>query len=1034
MRKDSLLLFAAASLLCGQAFAQVTPSMNEWHDLSVNEINRYQAHASFFPFESAAAADGADITKSSNYVSLEGTWKFNWVANASERPTDFYREDLDDSSWGKMEVPGIWELNGYGDPEYVNSGFAWKGHFNGLPPEVPIKDNHVGSYRKEITIPSSWDGRKVIAHFGSVTSNIYLYVNGRFVGYSEDSKLAAEFDVTPYLRKGKNLFAFQVFRWCDGSWCEDQDFWRLSGVARECYLYSRDASTHLKDIRITPDLDERYIDGKLDIDLEMSGDTPVRFTLTDPKGEIVQTTTAPATVSFYRITFRVANPDKWTAETPFLYKLRTELLSSDSQKVVEVVDQNVGFRKVEVKGNQLFVNGRPVLIKGTNRHEMDPDGGYVVSPERMKQDLTIMKQLNVNAVRTCHYPDDPRFYDMCDKWGFYIVAEANQESHGFGYKEGAEAKKETFAKQILQRNQRNVQMNFNHPSVIIWSLGNETVDGPNFVAAYKWVKKTDASRPVQYEQAKHGAHTDIFCPMYYTHEKCEQYASSNPDKPLIQCEYAHAMGNSGGGFKEYWDLVRKYPAYQGGFIWDFVDQALHGKDKQGRSINTYGGDYNDYDPSDNNFNCNGFVTTDRIPTPQAYEIAYQYQNIWTSAEDLKAGVLKVKNENFFIPLDKYSLKWNVVSDGKEVKGGTVDKLDAAPGESVSVTLADYPDVSTLAGEVFLNVEYLLKEDEPLLKKNSVVAHEQFHIQGDFNPSLIPAKGKIKTSTSAEGLKVSGNSFAITFDKATGWITSFTSVGRPVIAEGGSIKPNFWRAVTDNDMGGGIPKDCKVWRNPTFTLKDFSYAPLKEGKVKCMVVNATYDMPESGSVISLKYKIFPDGTVEISQKLTASGNASDLPRFGLVANLPYNTENVQYYGKGPHENYSDRCSSQGVGIYSDSVDGMFFKYSRPQETGTHTGIRWWKQSGAASGLTVYMKDKPLTVGTLHYDLSELDEGDVKHQRHCEQLKPSKYANLFIDGVQSGVGGVDSWSKRGLPLEKYRIPYKDMEMTVVLVPNK
>jgi len=1032
--RRTFLWAAALSLFSLPAYSQSQPTFTEWHDLQMNEIGRLDAHSSFFAFENARRADVGAKNASSNYVSLEGKWKFKWVENADQRPTDFFVEDLNDSSWGSMNVPGIWELNGYGDPEYVNSGFAWRGHFKGTPPDVPVKDNHVGSYRKTISIPSSWDGRQVIAHFGSVTSNIYLYVNGHFVGYSEDSKVAAEFDVTPYIHSGENLFAFQVFRWCDGSWCEDQDFWRLSGVARECYLYSRDRDIHIEDIRITPDLDSRYTDATLKVDIKAKGGSPIRLTLSDSEGNTVQSTTAPSVSENEEVMMKVENPRKWTAETPYLYRLRAEVLSADSKDVVEVIDQKVGFRKVEIKGSQLLVNGEPVLIKGTNRHEMDPDGGYVVSEERMLEDLSLMKKFNVNAVRTCHYPDDPRFYDMCDSLGFYMVAEANQESHGFGYKEGAAAKEETFALQILQRNQRNVQANFNHPSVIVWSLGNETVDGPNFVAAYNWVKKTDPSRPVQYEQAKHASHTDIFCPMYYTHEKCETYASSSPDKPLIQCEYAHAMGNSGGGFKEYWDLVRKYPAYQGGFIWDFVDQALHGKDSEGRRINTYGGDYNTYDPSDNNFNCNGFITTDRIPAPQAYEIGYQYQNIWATAEDLSRGVIKVYNENFFTDLSPYRLDWNVICNGKQVADGSVDNIDADPLETTSVTLAGYPDTKSLDGETFLNVKFVLKNDRPLQKKGDVVAHEQFHLGGAYRREQASSKGKVKVSSSAEQVKVSGPAMAVTFDRRTGWISSYTVNGRSILGDGGTIKPNFWRAVTDNDMGGKIQKDCKVWRNPSFNLESFSQNVEKQGKEKVAVVNATYVIPESGSKVSLTYRIHADGTMEVTQKLSAIGSASDLPRFGIVMNLPYSMDKVEYYGKGPHENYSDRSSSQGVGLYSDTVDGMFFKYSRPQETGTHTGIRWWKQSGAASGITVYMKDNPLTVGTLHYDISELDEGDEKHQRHCEQLKPSKYANLFVDGIQSGVGGVDSWSKRGLPLEKYRIPYKDMEMTFTIVPAR
>ena len=570
-------------------------TFTEWHDLQVNEVNRMNMHAHFFAFENEALAMKGDMSKSARFLSLHGTWKFNWVENADQRPTDFYKTDLDDSKWGKMPVPGMWELNGYGDAEYVNSGFAWRGHFNEQPPAVPVKDNHVGSYRRSFTIPADWDGKQIVAHFGSVTSNIYLYVNGEFVGYSEDAKVATEFDITDYVKPGQeNLIAFQTFRWCDGSWCEDQDFWRLSGVARDSYLFCREKKAALDDLRITPDLVNNYTDGVLDITAYLQGQADVLLTLFDADGKQVAETTItqwndrkPAQSA---ARMEVKNPQKWTAETPYLYTLVAKVMSKPATKkvgrkvvaagepaVVEVIKQRVGFRKVEIKNAQLLVNGQPVLIKGADRHELDPDGGYVVSRERMIQDIQIMKRLNINAVRTCHYPDDPIWYDLCDEYGLYMTAEANQESHGFGYGNEAEAKKEKFALQILERNQHNVMTYFNHPAIIVWSLGNETVNGPNFEAAYDWVKAQDPSRPCQWEQAgRDGRNTDIFCPMYYTPWHSEAYCKDNKyQKPLIQCEYNHTMGNSSGGLKEYWELVRKYPKYQGGYIWDFVDQALH---------------------------------------------------------------------------------------------------------------------------------------------------------------------------------------------------------------------------------------------------------------------------------------------------------------------------------------------------------------------------------------------------------------------------------------------------------------------------
>lgn len=458
-------------------------------------------------------AEYLDKKKSMNYLSLEGTWKFNWVANADERPTDFYKTDLDDSKWNNIQMPGNWEMLGYGQPEYVNVGFGWRGHFDQQPPAVPIKDNHVGSYRREINIPSNWDGKRVIAHFGSVTSNIYLYVNGKFAGYAEDSKVAAEFDITPFLKKGKNLIAFQTFRWCDGSWCEDQDFWRLSGPARENYLYARSKDHRLLDVRVETDLKNNYKDGYLNITAKVQGNTLAYFGLYDPDGkEVIVTGTDNVKNGVAKYQLRVKNVRKWSAETPNLYTLVVSPIQNGGMYLpYEIVQVKVGFRKVEIKNKQFLVNGQPVLLKGADRHEMDPDEGYNVSEQRMIQDIMMMKRMNINAVRTCHYPDDPRWYDLCDKYGLYVVAEANQESHGFGYGDDAAAKKPEFAKQIMERNQHNVSMFFNHPSIVTWSLGNETVMGDNFLQAYKWIKSQDKTRPVQYEQARRGEGTDIFC-------------------------------------------------------------------------------------------------------------------------------------------------------------------------------------------------------------------------------------------------------------------------------------------------------------------------------------------------------------------------------------------------------------------------------------------------------------------------------------------------------------------------------------------
>lgn len=632
-------------------------------------------------------------------MTLNGTWKFNWVKDADSRPTDFWKTGFNDKGWDDLQVPAVWELNGYGDPIYVNVGYAWRNQFQNNPPEVPTENNHVGSYRREIVVPASWNGKDIIAHFGSVTSNMYLWVNGRYVGYSEDSKLEAEFDLTPYLKPGqKNLIAFQVFRWCDGSYLEDQDFFRYSGVGRDCYLYARNKK-RIQDIRVTPDLDAAYQNGSLAINLDLKGSGKVDLELVDTQGKQVATATANKSGL---ITMNVENPKKWSAETPYLYTLRASMQGSN-----EVIPVKVGFRKIELKGDQILVNGKAVLFKGADRHEMDPDGGYVVSPERMLQDIQIMKQFNLNAVRTCHYPDDNLWYDLCDQYGIYVVAEANIESHGMGYGDKTLAKNPSYKKAHLERNQRNVQRGFNHPSIIFWSLGNEAGDGPNFEQCYQWIKAEDPSRACQYEQARQKDHTDIFCPMYYGYEGMEKYGQrTDATKPLIQCEYAHAMGNSQGGFKEYWDLIRKYPNLQGGFIWDFVDQSCRWKGKDGVMIYAYGGDFNRFDASDNNFCDNGLISPDRVPNPHMYEVGYFYQNIWTTPADLSKGEVNVFNENFFRDLSAYYMEWQVLKDGKIIRTGRVDDLKIAPQETAKITLNI--GKTCTCKEWLLNVSYKLK--------------------------------------------------------------------------------------------------------------------------------------------------------------------------------------------------------------------------------------------------------------------------------------------------------------------------------------
>ena len=952
-------IFALAATAMGQTFT-------EWHDLQVNEVNRYPVHADC-------------LSQTSNRLSMDGMWKFNWVRNADERPVGIQSPTYDDSQWGEICVPGCWELNGYGEPEYVNVGFAWRGNFRNDAPNVPIKENHVGTYRRSFTLPSNWNGKQVIAHFGSVTSNMYLWVNGKYVGYTEDSKIAAEFDITRYVKAGReNQITFQVFRWCDGSYSEDQDFWRLSGVGRSCFLYAQDKN-HIEDLRAVASAD-----GTLTIDTKVKGKGVLNYVLTDKEGNTVATASQKAAATNHQV-LKVDNVRTWTAETPYLYTLDVSLNSQPAGNV------KVGFRTVEIKNAQLLVNGQPVLIKGTNRHELDPEKGYVMSRERMLQDIRLMKQLNVNAVRTCHYPDCPEWYDLCDEYGLYVVAEANQESHGFLYGRYAKDKTSLLSQQIVERNKHNVSTKFNHPSIIVWSLGNESFCVDAFHDAYKWIKSQDQSRPVQYEAGGYNGATDIFCPMYFDHRGCEHYAKDEKSqKPLIQCEYSHAMGNSGGGVKEYWDLVRKYPKYQGGFIWDWADQGLldHGVVK-------YGGDYNDYDPSDNNFNCNGFITTDRRPTPQAYEIAYQYQNIWTEAVDLEKGIVRVKNENFFRSLDNVKLCWNLTANGVKCQEGVIENLDIKPQQTADITIPYElfdPDV-----EVLLNIDYRLKSAEPMLDEGHSVAHQQltiFRYLYDYNIAMLQG----------DAAEVKDSKVRHDFDQLMAQST---------------LRPIFWRAMTDNDMGAGMHHRYGAWRNPEMPCT----SRVKEGNT----VTEQYDMPSVNCRLTLIYERLADNLMKVTEKLDtlpgARAKAGEyMPRFGMVMRLPYDMDKSKFYGRGPIENYSDRCLSQNIGIYEQTADEQFWQYVRPQETGSKCDIRWWQQYRSAGGKNqgiCIMSDAAFSACALHYEVRDLDEHGEKAQRHPQDVKRSLYTNLYIDQQMTGVGGVNSWSPGGEALPEYRV---------------
>lgn len=1017
----SLVLFQLSVVLPAQ-------TMREWQDPTVTEVNRALMHSSYFAYENEAAAQRGIKEVSDNFMTLNGLWRFNWVKDADCRPTDFWKQDFNDRGWSSISVPGIWELNGYGDPQYLNIGYAWREQFYSNPPEIPVKNNHVGSYRKNIRIPAQWSGKDIIAHFGSVTSNIYLWVNGKFVGYGEDSKLESEFDLTPYLKPGQdNLIAFQVFRWNDGSYLEDQDFFRLCGVGRDCYLYARDKK-RIEDIRITPDLDSDYENGSLVVDLKMNGAKDAELTLVDAEGnEIVKTDAKRG-----RNVINVATPEKWSAESPYLYTLYAKVKGGD-----ETIPVKVGFRKVELDNGQLFVNGEPVLFKGVNRHELDPDGGYVVSPERMLQDIRIMKEFNINAVRTCHYPDDPLWYELCDKYGLYMVAEANVESHGMGYADKSLAKDPAYLKAHVERNRRNVSRNFNHPSIIFWSLGNEGGDGDNFTAAYAWIKDNDTSRAVIYERALGRDNTDIFCPMYYDYASTEAYGKdTTKTKPLIQCEYAHAMGNSMGGFKEYWDIFRKYPNLQGGFIWDFADQSIRWKTPEGKTFYAYGGDFNPYDASDRNFCDNGLVSPDRRPNPHMYEVGRIYQNIWTTPGDLSEGEFKVYNENFFRDLSDYRLKWTLLENGKPVRSGVIDKLDVAPQHSESIRI-DFGEISECA-EWALDIDFVLKHNDGVLPAGHVVARDQIVLRPYQISEPDITNVEIKNIevmrpeidlTDRNFIKVKGELFEVDFSRKSGFMTLYDVEGMSFLNGGSMLRPNFWRAATDNDMGAGIPKEYAAWKNPRLELVMLN-AHLNEDGLA--VVEADYDMPDVSGKLTMTYVINNVGAVKVTEDFRAdkSAEVSGLYRFGVQMPMPEEFDTIEFYGRGPGENYADRNTSANLGYYRQAVADQFYPYIRPQENGNKTDIRLWRQLNKSGNGLEIVASAPFSASALNYTVESLDDGEEKAQSHSEFVEKAGFTNLLLDKVQMGLGCVDSWYSR--PLERYQLPYGDYQFTFMLTP--
>ena len=1037
------------SMVCLAVSSVYAQKLPVWQDPNVNQVNREARHAHFFAFESEEMARQGDKSKSERYLSMEGMWKFNFVKNHQDAPAGFYGLKYDDSKWVDFPVPGLFELNGYGDKIYKNMGYAWCTTFKNNPPYIGETNNYTGSYRKTFELPANWKGQEVFFHVGSATSNLSVWVNGKYVGYSEDSKVAAEFNITKYLKSGKNLIAMQIMRWCDGSYLEDQDFWRFTGIAREVYLYST-PKVRIQDFFITQD----YQDGKgiLGVDAKIvGGKAQLESKLYDAEGKLVAE----------GLQATVDNAKAWTAETPYLYVLELQLKKGDN--VLQTIRKKIGFRNITIKGGQLLVNGQPILIKGADRHELDPDGGYIVSVDRMIQDIKIMKYLNINAVRTCHYPDDPRWYDLCDEYGLYLTAESNLESHGMGYKEKTLAKRADFEKAHIERQEGNMITYKNHPSIIVWSLGNEAGYGPNFEKAYDWVKAYDNSRPCQYERAELDGKTDIFCPMYMDYKDSENYSKGNATnykgkqvegksgvKPLIQCEYAHAMGNSMGGFKEYWDLIRKYPVYQGGYIWDFVDQGMRDKSKvTGKEIFTFGGDYGRYPASDYNFNCNGIIAPDRRLNPHAYEVRYYYQNVWVSDKGLKEGKVEIYNENFFKTIDDLELEWFVGgaagkhhhNNGNRPEGmtfghgGKVDVNGIAPQQRKVITIDALKQVAEKVlghhgdQEIFVIFQFKTREAQPLIDKGQVVARQQFILNPYQFPEIKAEEAKVQKEETESYVKFNAAGTTLTVGKWSGWIDYIDVDGEPMLVDRESVTPEFWRAPTDNDYGAWLQQKFGVWKNPQMKLKDI--------EIDDNQVEAKFEMADVKAELKMTYTLSEDGEIIVRQQLKTDKEAkvSQMFRYGMQLQMPKKFDEVKYYGRGPIENYCDRNSSEFIGVYNNKVADEYFNYVRPQESGNHTDIRWFRVIDKDGNGLEFYSNAPMEASALNYLMSDLDDGPMKDKKvghHSGDLIERPLTQVHIQQRQMGLGCVNSWG--AWPRPEYLVPYQDYDFTFVIKPVK
>ncbi|MGS2722598.1 glycoside hydrolase family 2 TIM barrel-domain containing protein [Porticoccus sp. GXU_MW_L64] len=1033
----------------------------DWENPQVIERNREPARATFFAYESPALAAAGKPQASGNYQLLNGDWKFHWVRKPADRPMDFWKADFDASDWDTIQVPGNWELQGYGVPHYINHQTV----FPANQPKIPHDYNPVGSYVRELQLPESWQGQQVFIHFGAVNSAFYLWVNGQMVGYSQDSKLPAEFNITELVKPGSNRIAAEVYRWNDGSYLEDQDAWSLSGIERDVYAYAV-PPVHVQDFAVVSDLDDSYKNGIFSVDIALQNKTAnpanIAIDVRVMDGDKVVLNkqlekTLAVGASNIKVSDVLQGVKSWSAEAPNLYDLKIAVTNSDNGEQ-RVIQRPIGFRNAKVAGGQFLVNGVPVSIRGVNRTEHHPTGGRTITRESIEKDMALMKFLNINAVRTAHYPNQPYFYELADKYGFYVLDEANIESHEYMNIGNNAVKKSNneadralhqlgyqpeWEKAHLARVSRMVERDKNHASIVLWSLGNEAGLGTAFEKATDWVHQNGPSkRPVTYggwgTVNGHSVvdYVDIYTPMYDSIAELTDYASQPREKPLIMAEYAHAMGNSLGNFQDYWDVIDQHEQLQGGFIWDWVDQTLLETNKQGRAIWAYGGDFDEkFGPSprgdDDNFLANGLIQPDRTFNPHAWEVKKVYQPIRFRALDMAKGKFEVINRHDFIDLSGFDFRWKIERNGDVIKRGDLPGFTTGPRSGEAFTLA-LPELSQQAGaRDYLTFEATAKAGTvALLDEGHVLAWDQIALaeQPEVTAQTVAQLATPTAEEDARQLHISGTHYSLTFDKISGELVSWQHQGKELLQQG--LRGNFWRAPTDNDSGMSMLSELGIWKTLTDeqSLMAFSYSR-HAGEIR---VSSQYQLGDLAT-FQMDFRVLGNGDILVDNHFQmVTDSAPDLPRVGVNLILDGSLKQLDWFGRGPHENYPDRKTGYAIGRYTSTVAEQFHDYSRPQETGNKTDVHWVSLiDGAGKGVLIS------AANGINFSALPLLQNDLDHDRskgqpnlHSGDLEFRDLVSVNLDGQLMGLGGTDSWGAR--PLQKYRVPARDYQFSFRLSP--